>query len=460
MEQLPEEIGGFQIVKLLGAGGMGRVYEGLNPHIHRRVAIKVLKPKHAKKEEHVARFLREAQAVNAVPHPSLVQITEHGKTPDGLLFLVMEFLRGETLYQRMEFLKRNGGRLTLKHVVQFSWQIADALTAAHAKGIIHRDIKPQNIMLVPDPPVPTGERVKLLDFGLAKQLRASHNITVCPKAIGTPPYMSPEQWRGQCDIDGATDVYALGITMYEMLTGRPPFQGSNDMVIGQRHLMEQPAALAPQCPGVPEQLCSLVHRALRKHAADRPSMAELAEELKSIERARLRAEPQPSGDAGGASDLSAPPPVVSSVPASTKDGAELQAVASSPGSIGGQPTVKQEARGAQFIASRILGYPMSAWLAVVGAGMLSAMLWTQLHNRILLKKSHTEGMKHSDPAIRVTHADPRTILIPRVANYAPSAPVVDRPQKETGQQYKNEASDVDRKKEEAQWRSKFNPRTL
>lgn len=217
-----ERIGPYRVLRVIGQGGMGTVYEGLRAGIDRRVAIKILHPDLAAKPDARARLYREASAVNRVGHPGLAEVTEVEHLPDGGLYLVMEYLRGETLAAR---LVRSGGTLPLHAAVQLGIHLADILVAAHAHGVVHRDIKPSNIMLVPDSQMPDGERVKLIDFGIAKL--ASEALLETEKTpqdtvVGTPDYMSPEQCSNSPHIDGKSDVYTLGAVLFHLVAGRPP----------------------------------------------------------------------------------------------------------------------------------------------------------------------------------------------------------------------------------------------
>jgi serine/threonine protein kinase len=189
---LPDKIGPFRVVRRLGQGGMGVVFEGVHEEIERRVAIKLLKSEFARDREVARRFFNEARAVNRVGHPGIVQVSEFGHQPDGTAYLVMEYLEGQTLRQLQ--LDRNGP-IPIFETIQLARQIAAALNAAHQKGIIHRDLKPENVMLVADDAVPGGQRAKLLDFGLAKVLtQAAVTLSKTPDhhIMGTPVYMSPD----------------------------------------------------------------------------------------------------------------------------------------------------------------------------------------------------------------------------------------------------------------------------
>lgn len=182
MGNLPSVIGPYRVVRQLGEGGMGAVFEAVHEVIQRRVAIKVLHPEAGRSADTINRFINEARAANLVDHPGLVQITDFGNLPDGAGYLVMEYLKGETLSGR---LAGDGGKLSPSETVQIGIQIAAAVAAVHKKNIIHRDLKPSNVMLVPEPAMPTGERVKVLDFGLAKlsEARAAAVVNTNSQAV-------------------------------------------------------------------------------------------------------------------------------------------------------------------------------------------------------------------------------------------------------------------------------------
>ena len=296
------QLGDYQIVRLIGRGGMGAVYEAHNPTIKRRVAIKQLLPEFTKRDDVVRRFHNEAVAVNAINHPGVVQVSEVGKAPDGSLYLVMEFLEGETLADR---LLRSGNKLTEEVAVTISWQLAGVLAAAHTKSIIHRDIKPGNIMLVPDMAGPDGERVKLLDFGIAK-LGVEHDPspdgrTRTGQIFGTTAYMSPEQFMNGKPVDGQSDVYSLGAMMYRMLAGRLPFVSEQgEMALAAMHMFELPQPLRELAPWVSPWLGELVDQMLRKDAGQRPTMAQVAAQLQEHLpfRAPSRSSIPPPGSSG------------------------------------------------------------------------------------------------------------------------------------------------------------------
>ena len=213
----------YRIERQLGQGGMGAVFAAEHRHIGRRAAVKVLLPELSQNPQFANRFLNEAKAVNLSRHPGLVEIFDFGLLEDGTAYIIMEFLEGEPLSGR---LRRVGGRLPEPIALALSWHIAVALAAAHAVQIVHRDLKPDNVMIVPDRERAGRERVKVLDFGIAKMAAgASGQLkTATGTTIGTPEYMAPEQCTGSTALDGKADVYALGVMLYEMLAGALPFR--------------------------------------------------------------------------------------------------------------------------------------------------------------------------------------------------------------------------------------------
>jgi len=275
-ERMPEFIGPYRVLGKLGEGGMGVVYEALHETIARRVAIKLLNRECAHNADVINRFFNEARATNLIDHPSVVQVSDLGQLGDGRAYIVMELLKGESLTRRR---RRLGGRMSVTQAARLSWQIAEALAAAHRAGIVHRDLKPDNIMVVPDPVAQSGERAKILDFGIAKLAQGGPVKTTQSLIMGTPQYMSPEQCRGAAEVDDKTDVYSLGVMLYEMLGGQPPFvgQGSGDLLI--MHVTQEAPPLKKIAPELPVSLTKFVHRLLAKDRRDRPDMATVAREL-------------------------------------------------------------------------------------------------------------------------------------------------------------------------------------
>jgi serine/threonine protein kinase len=263
-------IGPYRIIRPIGSGGMGAVYEAFHEKIARRVAIKILHPEFARDGEMTTRFFNEARAVNLIGHPGLVQVSDYLREPDGRACIVMEYLSGDSLGVRLR-----RGRLSENQALLIAWQIADTLTAVHAKAIVHRDLKPDNVILVPDVIVPGGERVKLLDFGIAKlgnEASAARVNTQANLIMGTPSYMSPEQCIGARFVDDRTDVYALGIMLFEMLTGRLPFVAPENRQLIAMHICCPPPSLHSVMPELSLELESLVGPLLGKDPKQRPTM--------------------------------------------------------------------------------------------------------------------------------------------------------------------------------------------
>lgn len=266
---------------------MGAVYEAIHEQIGRRVAIKLLHPQLALEPEHLTRFLNEARAVNCVDHPGVVQIYDVGLATDGGAYLIMEYLRGDTLRAR---LMRHGRALPVQEALAIGLQLADTLAATHAQGIVHRDLKPTNVMLVPDPTVPGGERIKLLDFGIAKLAAPGGGLaTRTGLFMGTPYYMAPEQCRSAARVDAKADVYALGVVLFELLAGRPPFQADEAVGLLFAHINEPAPALATVAPQVPPRVAALVAQMLAKDSRERPTMVEVVAACKEPDADATRA---------------------------------------------------------------------------------------------------------------------------------------------------------------------------
>jgi len=263
-----QRIGAYRLVRLLGEGGMGQVFEAIQDRLEKRVAIKVLKPDMASDDEMLKRFFTEAKAVSTVKHPGLIDVYEFGELDDGSAFMVMEFLEGESLHRR---LSRYPAGLPIPMVIRLVRQVAAALSVTHQAKIVHRDLKPDNIMLVKDSEVAGGERCKILDFGIAKLANRADVKTRTGTVMGTPAYMSPEQCGAPGDISDRTDIYSLGIIAYELLTGSPPFAAEEAMQFVGKHMFATPTPLNEKRPDTPVQLAELVHRMLAKAPTARPT---------------------------------------------------------------------------------------------------------------------------------------------------------------------------------------------
>jgi serine/threonine protein kinase len=274
-------IGSYRVTKKLGEGGMGAVYLGEHSLLGRQAAIKVLLPMLSARQDVVNRFFNEARATTAIADPGIVQIFDFGYHTDGSAFIVMEFLDGEALDARLQRL----GRLHPLDALRIARQLAQSLAAAHAKGIVHRDLKPENVFLVSDHEVVGGERVKILDFGIAK-LADDHPGKVKTHAgalMGTPVYMSPEQCRGAGDLDHRSDIYALGCVLFHLLVGRPPFDGDGIGEIIVQHLREPAPAPSSRAPGIPPEVDSIVLYCLAKAPGERfQNMTDLANAIGAV----------------------------------------------------------------------------------------------------------------------------------------------------------------------------------
>ncbi|MGN6103810.1 MAG: serine/threonine-protein kinase, partial [Kofleriaceae bacterium] len=264
-------LGNYRITGPLDRGGMGSIYRAQHALLDRPAAVKLLRPELTANPELVTRFFNEAQAATKIRHPGIVEIYDFGYTEDGVAYLVMELLEGATLGARL----RERGRLPEAEAVFIARGIASALKAAHAKSIIHRDLKPENVFLVPDPDGPTGERVKILDFGIAKLADAAPGDarTRTGALIGTPIYMAPEQARAAREIDHRADLYSLGCILYELLAGAPPFvaEGAGELIA--HHLFTTPEPPSARAP-VSAALDRLVMRLLAKEPDERLGSAQ------------------------------------------------------------------------------------------------------------------------------------------------------------------------------------------
>jgi eukaryotic-like serine/threonine-protein kinase len=295
--------GRYRIEARIGTGGMAEVYRGFDPVLNRTVAIKVLLPQFARDVSFVERFRREAQAAARLNHPNIVGVYDTG-ADDGTQFIVMEFIEGRTL---ADFLGA-GRRPTPVQAAEIAQRICGALAAAHAQGVIHRDIKPGNVMVTRE------GTVKVMDFGIA---RISTGVETAPQTsavLGTAAYLSPEQAQGS-PVDARTDIYSLGTVLYELLVGRPPFTGESPVAIAYKQVNEAPVPPSQLNPDVPPHLDAVVMRALSKNPANRYQTAqEFSEDLARVVKGQeVQATPLMPG-AGDATQVISRPQATSILP--------------------------------------------------------------------------------------------------------------------------------------------------
>jgi serine/threonine protein kinase len=280
-----QRFGNYRAISLLGEGGMGAVYLAEHPDIGRKVAVKVLRSEFSRDVQLLGRFLNEARAANAIRHPNIIEILDSGITAEGISYLVMELLEGESLAARL----RRLGSLPLPNALEFAYQTASAVGAAHRKGIVHRDLKPDNLFVVPDENDPARERIKVLDFGIAKlQVHAMGDSvkTRTGTLMGTPVYMSPEQAMGTKEVDHRSDIYSLGVIIFEMICGKPPFfsEGFGELV--HLHMNVAPPSPRTFVPSLPGAVEALIFKMLAKRPDDRyPSMQAVQDACKQISTA-------------------------------------------------------------------------------------------------------------------------------------------------------------------------------
>ncbi|MGF1465098.1 MAG: serine/threonine protein kinase [Sandaracinaceae bacterium] len=280
--------GRYRIERQIGEGGMGVVYLATHTVLARRLALKVLRGDNSRDPDVVQRFMQEAQAATSIGHPNIIDISDFGRLPDGSVYFVMEYLDGASLADVIA----RGGSVPSEDSLHLVRQIASALEAAHARGIVHRDLKPDNVYLIQQGNDP--QFVKVLDFGIAKVGGGGSKLTKTGMVFGTPHYMSPEQAAGH-SVDQRTDVYALGVIMYEMFTGKVPFDADTFMGILSKHMFEIPTR--PSDLGAPlGPLEAVILRALEKSPQDRyQTMTELLGDLDRIAAGEALTSSAPSG---------------------------------------------------------------------------------------------------------------------------------------------------------------------
>jgi len=275
----------YELEELVGTGGMSSVFRARDHQLEREVAIKILHQHYAEDPEYLERFRREARAVARLSHPNIVTVIDRGDD-DGRQYIVFEHVKGENLKE----LVLRTGRLPVQQALELALHIADGLSFAHEHGLVHRDVKPQNVLLSSE-----GE-VKVTDFGIARSLHMEHGVTQTGTVLGTGEYLAPEQASGK-PVSPATDVYSLGVVLWELLAGDVPFVGDNFVAVALRHVNEPPPSLRERRPDVSPRLDAAVQRALAKDPARRfPSMAAFAQELRACLAEPVGATQMPADD--------------------------------------------------------------------------------------------------------------------------------------------------------------------
>ncbi len=272
-------IGNFEVIRQLGKGGMGEVWLAEHKDIKTKVAIKMLLPHISVDKQQVQRFFNEAVAVSKIKHAGIAKIFDVGFSPTGGAYLVMEYLEGESLAARIARV----GRMPLVELADITRQIASVLEATHAEGITHRDLKPDNVYLIRDAELARGERVKVLDFGIAKLSNAAGGPTATKGSMGTPSYMSPEQWKSSARVDGRADIYSLGCLVFEMACGHPPFVADSIGEACNLHLNEPPPSVCARVSYMPAEVDAMVASMLAKQPEQRPPVRDVKQWFGAID---------------------------------------------------------------------------------------------------------------------------------------------------------------------------------
>jgi eukaryotic-like serine/threonine-protein kinase len=262
--------GRYELEERVGSGGMSTVYRAHDNQLERKVALKILHKRFNDDDEYVERFRREARAVAQLAHPNIVTVIDRGEAA-GRQFIVFEYIDGDDLKQLIDKV----GPLPIDKLVELGQEIAAALAFAHERGIVHRDVKPQNVLL-------SDGRAKVTDFGIARSLDVEHGVTQTGTVLGTSNYIAPEQASGQ-PIDDRSDVYSFGVVLFELLTGAVPFEGESFVAVALKHINEPAPSVLERRPDTPPRLVRLVDAMLEKDHDARPSMDEVAAELSAID---------------------------------------------------------------------------------------------------------------------------------------------------------------------------------
>ncbi len=261
--------GRYELLELIGKGGMSSVYKAHDRLLDRQIAVKILHPHFTEDEEYVERFRREARAVAQLSHPSIVTVIDRGED-EGRQYIVFEYVEGENLKQLLE----RTGPMPVGEALELALQMGRALAFAHSRGLVHRDVKPQNVLLNAD------GQAKMTDFGIARSVDVQ-GMTITGTVLGTSEYIAPEQARGQ-QVDAQTDVYSLGVVLYELLVGGVPYEGETFVTVALKHVNEPLPSVLDRRPDVPPRVALAVERAMAKSPGDRfASMNEFVDELQA-----------------------------------------------------------------------------------------------------------------------------------------------------------------------------------
>lgn len=389
-------VGEYKVERLVGEGGMGQVYGAVHPVIGKRAAIKVLLPEICRNRSMVERFVMEARSVNQIGHPNIVDVFAFGSLPDGRQYMVMEWLKGEALSDRLA-----RGILPIGETCDVLIAIAAALDAAHDKGIIHRDLKPHNVFLVEV----KGQKplVKLLDFGLVKLMGPEDDGRVertrSGSVLGTPAYMSPEQALGR-SVDTKSDNYSLGVMAFQMFTGRLPFNEETAMALMVAHMQQPPTVPSAVAANIPPEVDQLVLALLAKDPTQRPTMVQTMEMLTYVRDAY---------GGGHRSGNIAPPPMIGASPSSATVMPPVAGISTTLGQSQGQAlTQRREPKGGAL--KYIIGGVVVAAIAAVGIGL--AMSKKGSDTAAANHEGSADGSSAGSAIVQATPADAATVTPP------------------------------------------------
>jgi len=333
--------GAYEVLEELGAGGMGRVYRAKNVTLERVVALKTLAPIFSADEAFVQRFLKEARAAARLNHPNIVQIYDFG-CEEGIYYLAMEYVDGPSLRALL-----GHARLAERDAIVLVRHAVAALGVAHAAGIVHRDIKPDNLMLTA-----RRDRLKLVDLGIAKRMDEDKGLTQTGQAVGTPQYISPEQIRGVKDIDARADIYSLGATLFQLVTGRAPYEGSSGALVMSMHLTHPLPDPRKFVPGLSEGICRVLRKMMAKDRNERyPDVLALDRDLYKLQLGQTPEPIEPSASgietfvSPGRSDAPAAvrtPPSRSAAPRASEPRAQVKPPTATPSVSAPAPAFREE----------------------------------------------------------------------------------------------------------------------